>query len=42
MDIKEKNCDTLVLEKNTRLIIAYRGGDSDAGEELVKGNMPLV
>ena len=42
MDTKEKNCDTLVLEKNTRLIIAYRGGDSDAGEELVKGNMPFV
>lgn len=28
--------------ENTSLIIAYRGGDSDAGEELVRLNMPLV
>jgi RNA polymerase sporulation-specific sigma factor len=29
-------------DKNPGLIIAYRGGDKEAGEELVKLNLPLV
>ncbi len=42
MKTKERLEGAPSIAENTSLIIKYRGGDSDAGEELVRANMPLV
>lgn len=42
MEIKDRVEEKTSLSANTNLIIAYREGDADAAEELIRANMPLV